>query len=73
MKPMIDSLERFAPVERYFSERARIRGDLYGWGPVQAEPHPVARLLADPSAFDLPTEIEGIEIVVMRVGRPEAL
>lgn len=73
MKQTTDSLERFAPVERYFSERARLRGDLYGWGPVQTQPHPVARLLADPTAFDLPAEIDGIQIVVMRVGKPETL
>ena len=60
----------FAAVEEYFSERARLRGDLYGWGPVQSEPYLVARLLADPSALDLPVEIGGIKIVVMRVGEP---
>jgi hypothetical protein len=40
-------------------------------GPVQSEPYLVARLLADPSAPDLPVEIDGIEIVVMRVGQPQ--
>jgi hypothetical protein len=73
MKLSSDTVERFAPVERYFHERSRQRGDLYGWGPVRIFPHLVARLLADPSAFDLPAEIEGIEIVVMHVGPPEAL
>jgi hypothetical protein len=73
MKQSSDTAERFAPVERYFHERSRLRGDLYGWGPVQLLPHPVARLVADPTALDLPAEIEGIEIVIMRVGPPEAL
>lgn len=73
MQQSSDDLGRFAPVKRYYEERSRDRGDIYGWGAVQVEPRLIARLLADPAARDIPSNIEGIAITVMMVGRPEPM
>ncbi len=63
----------FEPIERYFIERSQAHEDIYGWGVLQGAPHPVARFLLDHEAVEVPSEIEGISIEVLRVSRPEPL
>lgn len=64
---------RFREVERYYLERLRTRGDVYGWGAMATGLQPIARILADPLATEIPDRIGGIAIVVTRVTPPEPL
>jgi len=70
MRASAEWLARFAAVEKYYETRSRELGDIYGWGPVQLEPTPVARLLVDVAAGPVPIEIDGIRIVTLEVDRP---
>lgn len=69
--PETDSI--FRPVAAYCQSRLAGRGDIYGWGQLSVEPTPRALLLVDPSATDVPSRIDGIDIVIERVDAPEAL
>lgn len=71
---MLDQPEPiFEAVARYYRTRLAATGDVYGWGRISGPPAPVALLLADTRATDVPDRIDGIDIVVKRVDCPEPL
>lgn len=63
----------FRPVADYYQSRLAMRGDVYGWGQLSSQPTPTALLLVDPEATDVPSRIQGVDIVIQRVDTPEAL
>lgn len=65
--------DAFEAIECYVRERLAARHDVYGWAPIEDDTGKQALVLIahDASARSFPRSINGISLVLRRIGAPE--